>query len=135
MSLNPDQKYSCKPSLIHNSVKHVTSFLLLRHNRGMTKQMDLGIYLHTKVAVVSVILKKGFSKSERDHVAPSSGTWKLHDYSISPFPSCRLPRFQSESLCTTIQMEIIGVFSRKSNSLSFEWFSKQQFGWPVKTRG
>ena len=53
----------------------------------MTKQMDLGIYLHTKVAVVSVILKKGFSKSERDHVAPSSGTWKrLQHQPISELP-------------------------------------------------
>ena len=41
---------------------------------------------------------------------------------IGPFPSCYLPRFQSESWCTIIQMEMSGVFSCKSNSLSFEWF-------------
>ena len=34
-----------------------------------------------------------------------------------------LPQFQSESWCTTIQIEMSVVFSCKSSSLSFEWFS------------
>ena len=40
-----------------------------------------------------------------------------------PMKSCCLPPFQSESWCTTIQMQMSVVFSCKSNSLSFEWLS------------
>ena len=37
-----------------------------------------------------------------------------------PFPSCCMPQFQSESWCSTIQMEISCLFSCKSNSFPFQ---------------
>ena len=41
---------------------------------------------------------------------------------FSPFLSCCLRRFQSESWCTTIQSEMSGLFSCKSNlSFEMEW--------------
>ena len=43
----------------------------------------------------------------------------------SPFLSCCLSWFQSESLCTTIRMQMRGVFSWKSNLLSLKWFSSK----------
>ena len=48
------------------------------------------------------------------------GKWFSHlagqSLSNSPFPSCCMPQFQSESWCTTIQMEMSCVFLCKSNS-------------------
>ena len=38
----------------------------------------------------------------------------------SPFPSCCMPQFQSESWCTTIQMEMSCVFLCKSNSFPLQ---------------
>ena len=39
---------------------------------------------------------------------------------IALFPSCCMPQFQSESCCTTIQMEMSSVFLCKSNSFPFQ---------------
>ena len=38
--------------------------------------------------------------------------WEIN----SPFPSCCMPQFQSESSCTTIQIEMSYLFLCKSNS-------------------